>query len=65
MGLPRQRRSPPCEAEIEPDAHEAIQGAKSAKIRTLDDRFRKSLTGGRGVIEIDPMKVPTARGKTW
>jgi hypothetical protein len=40
-------RCPTCDAEIEPDEHEAIQGAKSAKIRTLNSRFRKSLTGGR------------------
>ena len=39
-------RCPPCDAEIEPDEHEAIQGAKSAKIRTLNDRFGKLLTGG-------------------
>ncbi len=39
-------RCPTCDAEIEPDEHEAIQGAKSAKIRRLNDRFRKSLTGG-------------------
>ncbi len=36
--------------EIEPDAHEAIQGGKSAIIRTLNDRLRKSLTGGRVVM---------------
>jgi hypothetical protein len=40
-------RCPTCDAEIAPDEHEAILGAKSAKIRTLNDRFRKSLTGGR------------------
>src|SRR5580704_5926169 len=40
-------RCPTCDAEIEPDEHESIQGAKSAKIRALNDRFRKSLTGGR------------------
>ena len=39
-------RCPTCDAEIEPDEHEAILGGKSAKIRTLNDRFRKSLTGG-------------------
>jgi hypothetical protein len=43
-------RCPTCDAEIEPDEHEAIQGATSAKIRTLNDRFRKSLTGGRVMI---------------
>ena len=31
-------RCPTCDAEIEPDEHEAIQGANSAKIRTLNDR---------------------------
>jgi hypothetical protein len=35
-------RRPTSDAEIEPDdEHEAIQGGKSAKIRTLNDRFRK------------------------
>jgi hypothetical protein len=34
---------PTCDARIEPDEHEAILGAKSAKIHTLNDRFRKSL----------------------
>ena len=43
-------RCPTCDAEIEPDEHEAIQDAKSAKIRTLNDRFRKSLSGGRVVF---------------
>src|ERR1019366_7394369 len=38
-------RCPTCDAEIEPGEHAAIPGAKSAKIRTLNDRFRKSLTG--------------------
>jgi len=43
-------RCPTCDAEIEPDEHEAIQGAKSAKNRC---RFRKPpsssdhLTGSR------------------
>ena len=41
----RNDRCPTSDAEIEPDEHEAIQGAKSAKIRTLNDRFPKSLTG--------------------
>jgi hypothetical protein len=31
-------RCPTCDAEIEPDEHVAIQGAKSVKIRTLNDR---------------------------
>jgi hypothetical protein len=45
-------RCPTCDAEIEPDEDEAIQGAKSAKIRSLNDRFRKSLTGGRVVMTV-------------
>ena len=40
-------RCPACNAEIEPDQHVAIEGDKSAKIRALNDRLRKSLTGGR------------------
>ena len=40
-------RCPTCDVEIEPDGHEAIQGAKSAKIRALNDCFRKPLTSGR------------------
>jgi hypothetical protein len=39
-------RCPTCDAEIEPDEHEAIQGANSAKIRTLNDR-RWILAGTR------------------
>ena len=50
-------RCPTCDAEIEPDEHEAIQGAKSAKIRTLNDRFRKSLTGGR-VMMMNSLRLP-------
>ena len=47
MGLPMQTIGvPTCDAGIEPDEHEAILGAKSAKIRTLNDRFRKSLDRG-------------------
>jgi hypothetical protein len=44
--LPPNNRCPTCDAEIEPDEHESIQAAKSAKIRSLNDRLRKSLTGG-------------------
>jgi Protein of unknown function (DUF3768) len=40
-------RCPACNAKIEPDEHEEIEGDNSAKIRTLNDRLRKSLTGGR------------------
>ena len=47
MGLPMQRPVSTGDAEIEPDEHEAILCAKSAKIRTLNDRFRKLLTGPR------------------
>ena len=43
-------RCPRCDAEIEPDEHVAIDRDKSAKIRALNDRFRKSLTGGRVVM---------------
>ena len=32
-------RCPMCNAEIEPDEHEAIEGDKSAKIRALNDRL--------------------------
>jgi hypothetical protein len=47
-------RCPTCDAEIEPDEHEAIQGVKCAKIRTLNDRFRKSLIGGRVMMTRRP-----------
>src|SRR6202045_5248228 len=58
MGLPMQRSVPTCNAEIEPDGHEAIQGGKSAKIRTLNDRFRKSLTGGRVMMTAAVSALP-------
>jgi Protein of unknown function (DUF3768) len=51
-------RCPTCDAEIEPDEHEAIQGAKSAKIRALNDRFRKSLTGGRVMMTAAVSALP-------
>jgi hypothetical protein len=51
-------RCPTCDAEIEPDEHEAIQGGKSAKIRTLNDRFRKSLTGGRVMMTAAVSALP-------
>jgi hypothetical protein len=51
-------RCPTCDAEIEPDEHEAIQGAKSAKIRTLNDRFRKSLRGGRVMMTAAVSALP-------
>jgi hypothetical protein len=35
-------RCPKCNAEIEPDDHEAIEGQKSYKIRALNDRLRRS-----------------------
>jgi hypothetical protein len=47
-----------CDVEIELDEHEAIQGAKSAKIRTLNDRFRKSLTGGRVMMTAAVSALP-------
>ena len=40
-------RCPKCDAEIEPDALVAIDRDESAKIRALNDRLRKSFTGGR------------------
>jgi hypothetical protein len=53
-----------CDAEIEPDEHEVIPGAKSAKIRTLNDRFRKSLTGGRVMMTatVRPCRMRSGRG---
>ena len=51
-------RCPTCDAEIEPDEHEAIQGGKSAKIRALNDRFRKSLTGGRVMMTAAVSALP-------
>src|ERR1700731_3479395 len=51
-------RCPTCDAEIKPDEHEAIQGAKSAKIRTLNDRFRKSLPGGRVMMTAAVSALP-------
>jgi hypothetical protein len=51
-------RCPTCDAEIEPDEHEAILGGKSAKIRTLNDRFRKSLTGGRVMMTAAASALP-------
>jgi hypothetical protein len=43
-------RCPKCNAEIEPDEHEAIEGKDSSKIRALNDRFRRSLTGGHVML---------------
>ena len=43
-------RCPKCNAEIEPDDHEAIEGENSCKIRALNDRFRRSLKGGRVML---------------
>src|SRR3954470_16970923 len=43
-------RCPKCNAEIEPDDHEAIEGQTSGKIRAANGRFRRSLTGGRVVL---------------
>lgn len=47
-----------CNAEIEPDEHEAIEGDKSAKIRILNDRLRKSLTGGQVVMTAGVSALP-------
>jgi hypothetical protein len=43
-------RCPKCNAEIEPDDHEAIEGDKSGTIRTLNDRLRRSMIGGRVML---------------
>ena len=51
-------RCPNCNAEIEPDDHEAIEGDASAVIRTLNDRLRKSLTGGRVVMTAGVSALP-------
>jgi hypothetical protein len=51
-------RFPTCDAEIKPDEHDAIQGGKSAKIRTLNDRFRKSLPGGRVMMTAAVSALP-------
>jgi hypothetical protein len=58
MGLPLQRPLSTCDAEIEPDGHEASQGGKNAKIRTLNVRFRKSLTGGRVMMTAAVSALP-------
>ena len=48
MGLPVQLTAVPgATPRSNPTQHVAIDGDKSAKIRALNDRFRKSLTGGR------------------
>ena len=51
-------RCPRCDAEIEPDEHVAIDRDKSAKIRALNDRLRKSLTGGRVVMTSGVSALP-------
>ena len=53
-------RCPRCNAEIEPDEHLAIDRDKSAKIRALNDRLRKSLTGGRVVMTSAVSALPDA-----
>jgi hypothetical protein len=53
-------RCPRCDAEIEPDEHVAIDRDKSAKIRALNDRLRKSLTGGRVVMTRAVSALPDA-----
>ena len=66
-------RCPTCDAEIEPDEHEAIQVAKSAKIPTLNDRFRTVRSSPRLNTMFRPelrsslcfsRAPPTSRG-TW
>jgi hypothetical protein len=51
-------RCPKCNAEIAPDTYQAIEGDKSAKIRALNDRLRKSLTGGRIVMTAGVSALP-------
>ena len=55
-------RCPTCDAEIEPDEHEAIQGAKSAKIRTLNDR-RLILAGTRRYLGVPPSRQAETTGR--
>jgi hypothetical protein len=51
-------RCPKCNAEIEPDDHEAIEGEKSGAIRTLNDRLRRSMMGGRVVLTSGVYALP-------
>src|SRR5712691_6965963 len=51
-------RCPSCNAEIEPDAHQAIEGKNSGKIRALNDRLRRSLTGGRVMLTAAVSRLP-------
>jgi hypothetical protein len=51
-------RCPKCRAEIEPDDHEAIEGQNSGKIRALNDRFRRSLAGGRVMLTAAVNELP-------
>ena len=53
-------RCPRCDAEIEPYEHVAIARDKSAQIRALNDRLRKSLTGGRVVMTRAVSTLPDA-----
>ena len=58
-GIGGNDRCPTSDAEIEPeDEHEAILGGKSAKFRTLNDRFRKSLAGGRVMMTAAVSALP-------
>jgi hypothetical protein len=51
-------RCPTCNAEIEPDEHEATEGDHSAMIRHLNDRLRSSLTGGRVMLTAAVNSLP-------
>lgn len=51
-------RCPTCNVEIEPDRHEEIEGPNSGKIRTLNDRFRRSLSGGQVVMTASVSELP-------
>jgi hypothetical protein len=53
---------PTCDAEIEPDEHEAIPGANRAKIRTLNDR-RWILAGTRPYLGAPPARQAETTGR--
>ena len=51
-------RCPRCNAEIEPDEHQAIEGKNSGKIRALNDRLRRSLIGGQVMLTAAVSSLP-------
>lgn len=53
-------RCPKCNAEIEPDRHEVVEGPTSDKIRALNDRLRKSLIGGQVMMTAAVSALPDA-----